>query len=259
MLTITKLPRPISDETRRKMRESHLGPKNFMFGKHRKMSAETCQRMSESRRGSKNPIFGKPRSLETKLKIRKALLGRVIPAEVIQKTALQNRGQHRSEESRRRMSVAQTGSKHPMSEAAKKHLGELRQGRKVSHEGRQNISLSKLGSKNPMFGKHHNAETRRRLRLLSIRRHNVVGPRLGYHEQQLLNEREQLEGIKILRQYPITDLGFFVDGYCKDTNTVYEVYEVKHRRYVEKDRVRENEIRKCLNCEFVVIWDINKN
>jgi len=61
--------------------------------------------------------------------------------------------------------------------------------------------------------------------------------------------------VNIVRQYPIKALGYVVDGYCPENNTVYEVYERAHTRRVELDQRREAEIRAHLDCNFVVIWD----
>lgn len=64
------------------------------------------------------------------------------------------------------------------------------------------------------------------------------------------------EGIKIQRQYRVGH--HFVDGYDKENNVVYEVYEKHHfgeeRR--RKDDIRKLNIIKKLNCKFIIIKDI---
>ena len=79
--------------------------------------------------------------------------------------------------------------------------------------------------------------------------------RIGKHETQILDEQEKLNNCKIQRSFPLYDLGYIVDGYDKENNIVYEVYEKRHEKQIEKDLERENEIRKKLNCNFIVIWD----
>jgi very-short-patch-repair endonuclease len=80
---------------------------------------------------------------------------------------------------------------------------------------------------------------------------------MGKNETVLLDLQEKKDGTKIKRQYIVNELGYVVDGYCPETNTIYEVYEHKHRhtRDMLKDIQREKEIREFLGCSFVVIWD----
>jgi very-short-patch-repair endonuclease len=80
---------------------------------------------------------------------------------------------------------------------------------------------------------------------------------VGNHEIQLLDKQEQKDSCKILRQWN-TGLGYTADGYCKENNTVYEVYEKFHRKRIEHDLKRQNEIQKHLNCDFKIIWDDNE-
>ena len=83
---------------------------------------------------------------------------------------------------------------------------------------------------------------------------------IGKNEKQLLDEQEIKDNCKILRQYivRVSHTQFYsVDGYCKETNTVYEVYEKAHDKKVFKDLERQNEICKYLSCTFIVIYDKN--
>lgn len=82
---------------------------------------------------------------------------------------------------------------------------------------------------------------------------NKIVPSIGKNETQILNEIEQKENIKIERQYPI--LGYVVDGYCKETNTVYEVDEVYHLNQKEQDAERQKNIEQHLSCKFIRIKD----
>jgi len=77
---------------------------------------------------------------------------------------------------------------------------------------------------------------------------------VGKNEDELLNQQEKIDNCTIIRQYQIKELGYFVDGYCKETNTVYEVYEPFHDRNVLKDFERECNICNCLGCDFIIIW-----
>jgi hypothetical protein len=57
-------------------------------------------------------------------------------------------------------------------------------------------------------------------------------------------------------EFHIKELGYWVDGYDKENNTVYEWDEKSH--YIngelrEKDLIRQKEIKAFLNCKFIRI------
>lgn len=79
-------------------------------------------------------------------------------------------------------------------------------------------------------------------------------PSIGKNEKALLDAVELEIGHRLIRQYKVKN--YFIDGYCKETNTVYEVYEAKHKCQVDEDEKRKKIIVDTLKCEFVVIWDI---
>ena len=81
------------------------------------------------------------------------------------------------------------------------------------------------------------------------------GLKIGKYETILLDKQEQIDNCKIHRSLPLYDLGYIIDGYCLETNTVYEVYEKKHLNFVEKDLQRQKQIQNYLNCKFKIIWD----
>lgn len=76
---------------------------------------------------------------------------------------------------------------------------------------------------------------------------------LGTNEESLLNQQEMIDRCKIDRNFAV--LTYKPDGYCHETNTVYEVYEKYHDRQVFKDLIRENKICNYLACDFVIIVD----
>jgi len=85
----------------------------------------------------------------------------------------------------------------------------------------------------------HSQETKRKQRISAINYRKSVGnyyyPRIGMNETQLLDLQEQIDNCKIRRQHHIKDLGYVTDGYCPETNTIYEVYEPAHDQQVLKD------------------------
>lgn len=64
-------------------------------------------------------------------------------------------------------------------------------------------------------------------------------------------------------EYHIKDLGYWLDGYDKENNIVYEFDESYHFNFdgelKEKDKIRQQEIEKYLNCEFVRIKETKKS
>lgn len=78
---------------------------------------------------------------------------------------------------------------------------------------------------------------------------------IGRHETQLLDEQEKIDNCKIDRNFSI--IGYYPDGYCHETNTIYEVYEHYHTYEAQKQRDtnRQKEIQDHLKCDFKIIWD----
>jgi hypothetical protein len=58
-------------------------------------------------------------------------------------------------------------------------------------------------------------------------------------------------------EFYIKELGYWVDGYDKENNVVYEYYEKSHSRTIERDERRKNEIIELLKCEFIIIYENN--
>ena len=75
----------------------------------------------------------------------------------------------------------------------------------------------------------------------------------GKNEKALIDNQEKIDNCKIDRNFRV--IGYVPDGYCHETNTIYEIYESYHSRQVFDDLKRENQICQHLNCDFVIIWD----
>jgi very-short-patch-repair endonuclease len=86
---------------------------------------------------------------------------------------------------------------------------------------------------------------------------NGIEPFIGKNETYYLNLIEEIKDIKIKRGFRIVNLGYIVDGYCEETNTVYEIYEGYHKKPTQrmKDEKRKNNIVDFLKCKFIIIWD----
>ncbi len=105
------------------------------------------------------------------------------------------------------------------------------------------------------IGQHLSDETKEKIRIKVLESiEKIGGPSIGHNEKLLLDMQEKIDNCKIIRQYN-TEIGYTVDGYCKETNTVYEIYEKHHNKQVFKDLERENNICNKLSCDFIIIWD----
>ena len=82
----------LSEETKKKISKSLKGRQSGMFGKHH--SEESKKKMSESRKGEKNPFYGKHHSEENKIK-----------------WSEKKKGKHLSEEHKRKLSKLNTNGK----------------------------------------------------------------------------------------------------------------------------------------------------
>jgi len=86
-----------------------------------------------------------------------------------------------------------------------------------------------------------------------LKNHDNTIPNLGKNEKLILDKIENKIGLKIERQKLID--GYFVDGYIKELNLCIEVDENKHRYMIDKDKLREEYIKKKLNCKFKRVGD----
>ena len=90
-------------------------------------------------------------------------------------------------------------------------------------------------------------------RLLRIR--DARARTMGLDVSALDAQVEEKNKISIDRNFRL--LNFYPDGYCKETNTIYEIYEQYHKsdRYLKRDDIRRRIIQNYLKCDFVIIWD----
>ena len=92
----------ISDETRKRLSESHKG--QIAWNKGMPHSKETRQKISQANSGENHFLFGKHHTEETIEKIRKGNQGKIIPQERIEKIRKTLTGKKQSEESKRKKS-----------------------------------------------------------------------------------------------------------------------------------------------------------
>ena len=78
-------------------------------------------------------------------------------------------------------------------------------------------------------------------------------PSRGKYEKSILDTLEHFFNYAILRQQRVA--GYFLDGYCSMLNLAIEVDEKKHKnkKQIIKDKYREEQIKKELECQFLRI------
>jgi len=87
---------------------------------------------------------------------------------------------------------------------------------------------------------------------------NKMVPHFNIYACGLFDKISELKNVNIQHalnggEFYIKDLGYWVDGYDEKNNVVYEYYEHEHNKKIERDLIRENEIKLHLNCDFKII------
>ena len=95
-----------------------------------------------------------------------------------------------------------------------------------------------------------------KIKMLERRFGTKLSCNIGKNEKVLLDKQEQIDNCIIDRSFIVGP--YRPDGYCHESNTIYEVYEKHHRwtKHKQKDQQREEYIKEKLNCKFVIIWDL---
>jgi len=147
-------------ETRRKMSETHKG---------KCLNEETRKKISEAKKGKNNPMYGvsspmkgKHHSIESKRKIGIVHIGKPLSKEHKKKIGEANKGHLTSEETKRKISNANSGENN------------WNYGNHWTEEQRKKSS----GKNASMYGKHHSEETKKKMSLLMIGKNN---PNYGKH------------------------------------------------------------------------------
>jgi len=136
-------------------------------------------------------------------------------------------------------------------------------------------SKSNSGKNNGFYGKKHKKET---LKIIGIKsRLNLINRikffsnsnypiKTNYNPRacQIIDEYGNENGYNFQHamnggEFYIKELGYWVDGYDKDKNVVVEYYEKHHKKQIERDEKRKQEIIEHLGCKFVEIFENNWN
>jgi len=147
------------------------------------------------------------------------------------------------------------------SEKIKKELSERVRTKEENIKRSVSCKRSGCGLKNK--GRRCSDKNRKKFRLLMIERLKATNTDFhpGYNKRACLffDQLMVLTGSTIRHalnggELNIEELGYWVDGYDKENNIVYEYDEKRHYdiygNLKEKDRIKEKEIKKYLNCSF---------
>lgn len=203
-----------------------------------------CSCRSCSKKDMPNGRLGKKHTYKTKLKMSLAAKSRS-PI---------------TEETRRKLSISRRNRK--ITPETKKKLSQSLTGRQLSDKHKLNLSKSNVG-------KSRSEETKYRIRIATIRdlqkkgimgkakNHNPLACRFidnlnrcyGWNLQHALNGGE------------VELYGYFVDGYDKEKNIVFEYDEPNHNksRRKEKDIIRQNRIINTINPNLFIRYDEANN
>jgi hypothetical protein len=213
----------------------YVSEKNLQSAIKKNTKCKKC--VMEQRRISN---IGAIRSDETKLKQSVSHNGRVY--------------KKRSVDQRIKMSMAFKGI--PKSEEHKQKLSKINMGKIVSDDTKQRISESRTGFK-------HSSTSIKNMRLSAISRiEERIGqmmPNYNPASIPIIEQKAKELGITDLQhaenggEFYIKELGYWVDGYSKEQNTVIEYYEKHHNTQIDKDLIRQEEIQRFLGCKFIII------
>jgi len=201
-------------------------------------SEETKIKLSLSKSGKNHPMYGKHHSEESKRKIRKNMPDFSGANHYMY-------GKHHTEETKRKLS--------------KSHKGIF-----PNKETRYKMSISQ---KNRLC---RSIETKRKMRLSAIKRISEqrfnggqLSPRYNSKACKFIENYGKQHGYNFQHaenggEFFIKKLGYWVDGYDKEKNVVFEYDEIHHSNRKEMDIRRMNEIKQHLDCKFIQYDERNR-
>jgi len=203
-----------TEETKRKLSESHKGQRPWMKGRH--PSEETKKKFRE-----------RIQSEGTREKISKAMKGRPAPW-VNNKWRI---GKHLSEETKKKISEANKG-KHRSEETLKKIRGKVH-----SEKSRRNMSEAHKGQIPWLKGKHHSEETKNKMRGHTVS--EETRKKIGLGNKGKIISEETRKKISAKEQgIPLEEWAKFI---C------YEPYTEEFTHQF-KNLIRKRDNQVCMNC-----------
>jgi hypothetical protein len=117
---------------------------------------------------------------------------------------------------------------------------------------------------NHWLGRKHKSETIDKLRVIHSKKiiNNKWHPSFNIEACKVIENYGKKYGYNFLHamnggEYFISELGYWVDGYDVEKNTVIEYYEKGHKYYIEKDAIRIQNIKNHLKCDIIILREWN--
>lgn len=267
--------KPCSAEQRAKISAALKGRPTWNKGM--KMSKEHCEKLSKAAKGKivsqktreKLRILatGRLHSDATRKKLSEINTGKKMSQEMREKMSLILKGLKRSDAARLNMSIAQQN----MTAETKAKISASSKGKIVSIETRKKLSAIAKERMKKYSGENHpckRPEVRKKLRLIAIKRIEGITPGgravpsynpkgCEYFNQLMIENNCYIQHAENGGEFHIKELGYWVDGYDKENNIVYEYDEYSHYNrdgsLCEKDVRRQKEIEEHLKCKFIRI------
>lgn len=139
----------------------------------------------------------------------------------------------------------------------------------IRHKNSEKNKIKQAGENNARFGVIVTKETKRKIRLGNNKdRENKYGricPNYNKKACKLIDEygiknNYNFQHAENGGEFYIKELGYWVDGYDKEKNTVIEIDEIHHfdleGNLKTRDINRENEIKEFLKCQFIRIKNL---
>jgi len=254
------------------------GENNPMYGK--KMSEEQKKKRSDNMKGENNHFYGKKHSDETKKKIgeKNSLIMKGENNPMYNKNVFDILKYKYGEEKANEIWKNKYENHSNNMKGENNHF----YGKKHSDETKEKISTNLLKSEKfknmrtleyrekmskALKNRKFSVEHRKKLRLISIEKMNEklennfqIIPNYNPKACEIFDEISEKKNIYIEHamnggEYHIKELGYWVDGYDRENNIVYEFDEKYHNnlKQQEKDKTREQEIINLLDCKFIRI------
>jgi len=178
----------------------------------------------------------------------------------VAKYAESHKGKIFSDEHKKNISKAKVGT--IISKETKQKMSEVKLGKKFSDTHKERISKAHFGKQ---FSEEHRLNLRKSMIKNIEERYGQIFPNYNPTACKIIDEYGKQNGYNFQHaendgEYQIKELGYWVDGYDKEKNVVIEYYENYHKKQLQKDKRRKQEIINLLNCKFIELkeWKISR-
>lgn len=273
-----------SEETKKKLSEYHTSHPSFKGKHHTEEAKAKISKANKGRlTGEKNPMYGinvyeyikerdgEARVNEIKTKISKSITGEKNPFY----------GKHHTEETKEKLreyALSEERLKIVKSKKYRKkivegmlHSSKLKESRaSVEYKEKLSNALKNSQKRKEVMQSKEYRDLRRKLACEQIqhnleilgkndsKRHFIPNFNIKacqYFDKLMVETNTNIQHALNGGEYCIKELGYFVDGYDKENNIVYEFDEAYHntKKQKEEDLIREEKIKQFLKCKFIRI------